>query len=154
MNQTHQHRRIGITLIETIMVIALLAAAAVASTVLINGGWAARRNVATTTDDVANALITARNTAITNQATVRVRRLRSGGVEQLVISENAGPYRSDKNWVIELGSDIRLRGTPRELEFMPVGTANRNLAWTVTQADSKGQVTVEPASGQVIRTLP
>ena len=148
------HFRSGVTLIETIMVIALLAAAAVASTVMFRGGWVAQRNVTTATDDVANTLITARNTAITNQTIVRVRRLRVGGQERLVINENAGPFRPEKNWVVELGSDVRLRGIPRELEFTPVGTANRNLEWTISQASSTGQVTVSPASGQVIRKLP
>ena len=136
------------------MVIALLAAAAVASAMLLDGEWVARRSVTAVTNDVANSLITAQNTAITNQATVRVRRVRSNGMEQLLITEDAGPFRTSKSWVVELGRDARLSGAPLEIRFTPTGTANRTLAWTITQSRSSGQVGVAPASGQVNRRLP
>ena len=155
MNGTSHHRqRAGVTLIETIMVVTLLAAAAVTSSILLDGQWVARRSVTAVTNDIANSLITARSTAITNQATVRVRRLRRGGVEQLLISEDAGPFRPGKSWVIELGSDVRLRGGPRVIRFSPTGTANRSLTWSIRQSRSSGQVSVAAASGQVSRRLP
>lgn len=154
MNGTPRIRRNGVTLIETLMVIALLAAAAVASSILLDGEWVARRGVTAVTNDVANSLISARNTAIANQATVRVRRLRRGGVEQLLITEDAGPFRTNKSWTVELGDDVRLRGVPREIQFTPTGTANRNLTWSISQSRSSGEVSVAPASGQVNRRLP
>jgi Tfp pilus assembly protein FimT len=154
MNRKPSPMRPGVSLIETIMVIALLAAAAVASSILMDGQWIARRTVTSTTNEVANSLILARNTAITNQAIVRVRRSRSRGVERLLFTEDAGPFRTTKTWVVDLGSEVRLRGTPAEIRFMPTGTANRGLSWTITQSRSSGQVAVAPASGQVSRRLP
>jgi Tfp pilus assembly protein FimT len=154
MNGTPANRRIGVTLIETLMVISLLAAAAVASSILLDGEWVARRGVTAVTNDVANSLITARNTAITNQATVRVQRSRRSGVEQLLITEDAGPFRSNKSWIVELGDNARIRGVPREIQFTPTGTANRSLTWSIRQSRSSGEVSVAPASGQVIRRLP
>ena len=73
--------------------------------ILLDGEWVARRGVTAVTNDVANSLITARNTAITNQAMVRVQRLRRSGVEQLLITEDAGPFRSNQSWIVELGDD-------------------------------------------------
>ena len=154
MNRSSCHHRCGVTLIETIMVVALLAAAAVTSSVLLDGEWVARRSVTVVTNDVANSLITARNTAITNQAIVRVRRQRSRGSEQLLITEDAGPFRDNHRWVVELGNDVRLQGSPNEIQFSPTGTANRSLTWSIRQSRSSGEVSVAPASGQVNRRLP
>ena len=154
MNATPKTRRIGVTMIETIMVIALLAAAAVASSILLDGEWVARRAVTAVTNDVANSFITARNSAITNQATVRVRRLRQRGVEQLMITEDAGPFRNNKSWIVDLGDDVRLGGSPTEIQFTPTGTANRSLTWSIRQSRSSGEASVAPASGQVNRRLP
>lgn len=148
--------RTGVSLIETIMVITLLGAAALTSSLLLNRDWIARRGITAATNDIANTLTTVRNTAITNQAIVRVRRIRSRGVEQLQITEDAGPFQDGKSWVVDLGDQIRLRGGPRQLRFSPTGTANRSLNWTVRQRRSSlsGQVTVAPTTGQVTRRLP
>jgi prepilin-type N-terminal cleavage/methylation domain-containing protein len=155
MNRTlkNQQRR-GVTLIETIMVITLLAAAAATGSILFDGQWVASRGVTAVTNDVANTLITARNTAITNQATVRVRRQRRSGIERLLVTQDPGPMRDGNSWTVELGREPRLRGGPREIRFTPTGTANRNLAWTITQSRTSGRVNVAPASGQVTRRLP
>ncbi len=120
-----QQPRIGVTLIETIMVIALLATAAVTGVILFDGEWVARRSVTSVTNDVANSLVTAHNTAITNQATVRVRRARQSGTEQLLFTEDAGPFRTSKSWIVELGPETRLSGSPTEIRFSPTGTADR-----------------------------
>jgi Tfp pilus assembly protein FimT len=149
----NQQRR-GVTLIEAIMVITLLAAAAATSSILFDGQWVASRSVTAVTNDVANALIAARNTAITNQAMVRVRRQRRNGIEQLLVTQDPGPFRSGNSWTVELGGETRLRGRPNEIRFTPTGTANRNLTWTITQSRTRGQVNVAPASGQVTRRLP
>jgi hypothetical protein len=154
MNPASPAPRHGVSLIETIMVIALLAAAVVTSSIMFDREWVARRGVTSVTNDVANSLITARNTAITNQATVRVRRARSSGMEQLLFTEDAGPFRPSKNWIVQLGSDVRLRGSPVEIQFTPTGTANRGLTWTISRSRSSGEVSVAPASGQVSRRLP
>jgi len=155
MNRTRKNQtRSGVTLIETIMVIALLAAAAVTSSFFLDGEWVARRGVTAATNDVANSLITARNTAIINQATVRVRRDRRRGNERLLITEDAGPFRTSKSWIVELGNQVRLRGRPAEIQFTPTGTANSNLTWNITQSQTSGRVRVAPASGQVNRRLP
>jgi prepilin-type N-terminal cleavage/methylation domain-containing protein len=146
--------RNGVTLIEMIMVISVLAVAAVTSLIMLDGGWNARRKAASVTNDVANSLTTARNTAITNQATVAVRRMASGGVEHLLITEYAGPFRGSKSWVVELGSQVEVSGSPSEIQFSPTGTANDRLEWTVKHADAVGTVTVAPASGQIQRKLP
>ena len=147
-------RRRGVTLIEAIMVITLLAAAAATSSILFDGQWIATRGVTSVANDVANTLIIARNTAITNRAIVRVRRQRQGGVERLVVTQDPGPFRSGNSWTIELGGETRLRGGPREIQFTPTGTANRDLTWTITQSRTTAQVSVAPASGQVTRLLP
>lgn len=137
-----------------IMVISVLAIAAVTSVIMLDGDWNSRRTAATATNDVANSLTTARNTAITNQATVAVRRMVSGGVEHLLITEYAGPFRDSKSWIVELGNDVEVRGSPAEILFSPTGTADRRLEWTIENAGSVGVVTVAPASGQVGRKLP
>ncbi len=155
MNRTdNNHQRRGVTLIEAIMVITLLAAAAATSSILFDGQWVAARSVTAVTNDVANTLITARNTAITNQATVRVRRQRQSGIETLLVTQDPGPFRTGNSWTVELDGSVRLGGGPREIQFSPTGTANRNLAWTITQSRTAGQVNVAPASGQVTRRLP
>jgi len=136
------------------MVITVLAIAAVTSLIMLDGDWNSRRSATAATNDVANSMTTARNTAITNQATVAVRRMVSGGVEHLLITEYAGPFRDSKSWVVELGRDVEVRGNPAEIQFSPTGTADRRLEWTVTAAGSVGTVTVAPASGQVQRKLP
>ena len=136
------------------MVITLLATAAASSLILMDSQWVARREVTLVTNEVADCLNTARSTAITNQATLSVRRVRVSGVEQLQITEAAGPFRAGNTWQVELGSDVRMSGAPREIRFAPTGTANRNLEWTITNSRTTGQVTVAPASGQVARRLP
>ena len=146
--------RPGVTLIETIMVIVLLSAAAVTSSMLLDGQWVARRSVTSVTNEVAATLRAARNTAITNQTIVQVRRQRSRGIEQLLISEDAGPFGAGGTRTIELGSDIRLRGRPRTIEFRPTGSANRPLSWTVSRSRSRGTINVLPADGQVTQALP
>lgn len=146
--------RNAITLIETIMVIALLAAAAVTSTIMFDADWIDRRAASAATNNVADTLIAARNTAITGQANVAVRRLRSGGRDYLLITEYAGPLRGSKSWVVELADDVRVQGLPREIQFQATGTADRALQWTVSQSRSRGRVAVAPASGRVSRRMP
>lgn len=154
------HRRLrtyprpGVTLIEAIMVITLLAAAAATGSIMFDGQWVAGRDVTAVTNDVANTLITARNSAITNQAVVRVRRQRRNGIEQLQMTQESGPFQGEKNWTIQLGGASRLRGGPREIRFTPTGTANRALQWTIRQSRSIGQVNVAPVNGEVTRRLP
>ncbi len=136
------------------MVIVLLSAAAVTSSILLDGQWVARRSVTSVTGDIAETLGAARNTAITNQAVVRVRRLRRGGIEQLLITEEAGPFGAGRNRTVELGSDVRVRGVPRTIRFDPTGSSNRALHWTIRRSRSQGSVDVSPADGQVTRILP
>ncbi|MFK8112668.1 MAG: Tfp pilus assembly protein FimT/FimU [Rubripirellula sp.] len=154
MNSVQSARRRGVTLIETIMVIALLAAAATTSLLLMDGQWIAKREVTAVSNDTANALITARNTAITSQAIVRVRRERNSGGTQLTIIQDPGPFRSGHQWTMDLGSDAQVSGSPTEIQFTPMGTANRSLKWKIAQSRTSGEVTVSPASGQVLRRLP
>ena len=151
---SHHRSRQGVTLIEAIMVITLLAAAAGASLIRMDNQWVARREVTLLTHEIADSLQTARNTAITNQATLRVRRVRQSGLQQLLITEEAGPFRGGNSWTVDLGRDARLRGAPTEIQFYPTGAANRTLDWTITQSRTDGQVTVTPATGQVARRLP
>lgn len=151
---TLERTRTGVTLIETIMVVTLLAIAAVTSVIMLDGTWHTRRVATTATNDVANSLTTARNTAITNQATVAVRRMTSGGIDHLLITEYAGPFRESKSWVVELGPEVEVRGSPSEIQFAATGTSNERLQWTVVNGKSTGTVTVHPASGQIQRKLP
>ncbi len=146
--------RRGVSLIEAVMVIVLLSAAAVTSSVMLDGQWVAKRSVTGVTDEIAQTLNAARNTAITNQAIIRVRRIRSGGIEQLVITEEAGPFGPGNLRTVELGSDVRVRGTPRQVRFNPTGTANRGTTWTIRKSRSSGAVNVSPSDGQVTRTYP
>lgn len=144
----------GVTLIETIMVIVLLSAAAIASSMMLDRQWVARRSVAAITGEVAQTLGAARNTAITNQATIRVRRLRRRGIEQLVVTELAGPLGPGRTRTVDLGDDVRLRGAPTEVLFTPTGGSNRGLNWTITRSQSTGQVNVSPADGHVTTVFP
>ena len=153
--QTPQRRlRSGVTLIEAIMVITLLAAAGTISLYRFDRQWMARRNVTAVTNDVANSLITARNTAISSQSTVRVRRARVRGVEQLRITEEPGPLRNGRSWTFDLGNNARVSGRPREIRFRPDGSSNRRLAWRVRRSRTRGQVQVAPGNGQITRVLP
>ena len=136
------------------MVIVLLSAAALASSLMLDGQWVARRSVAAITGEVAQTLGAARNTAITNQATIRVRRLRRRGTEQLLVTEMAGPFSPGRTRTIDLGSDVRLRGAPTEIRFNPTGSSDRGLNWTITRSRSTGQVNVSPADGQVTKVFP
>ena len=147
-------KRDGVTLIETIMVIVLLSAGAVAGSMLLDGQWVPKRNVTGATNEIAELLRAARNTAITKQATVRVRRLRRGGIEQLVITEDAGPFGTGRTRTVELGGTIRVAGSPRQIRFNPTGSSNRALRWTVRQSRSAGEVNVSPTDGQVTRSVP
>lgn len=144
----------GVTLIETIMVIVLLSAAAIASSLMLDGQWVARRSVAAITTEVAETLDAARNTAIANQAAIRVRRLRRGGTEQLLVTEMAGPFGPGRTRTVDLGADVRLRGAPTEIRFQPTGGSNRGLNWTITRSRSRGQVNVSPADGHVTKVSP
>ncbi len=152
--RNHNAARRGVSLIEVIMVIIVLAAAALSTSVMFDPEWSPRRNVTAVTNDVANALVTARNTAITSQTTVRVQRQRVDDIETLTITEDPGPFRSGKVWVIELGGDATLSGASADVEFRSTGTADRSLQWKIDQSNSSGRVNVAPASGQVTRTLP
>ena len=136
------------------MVFATLAATTMVSCTIIRNGSTSHNQVTTATNHIAEALITARNTAITNQAIVRVERRTFEGKEQLFVKENGGPNRAEKNWLIELGSRVSVEGSPQELEFMPTGSASQSLTWTIKQTGSEGLVTVASASGQIIRKLP
>lgn len=149
----HPHRQ-GVSLIETVMVIVLLSAAAIASSVVLDGQWVAKRGVASVTGEIAQTLSAARNSAITNQAVVRVRHVRRGGIEQLLITEDAGPFGTGRTRTIELGDDTRVRGAPREVRFNPTGNASRGARWTISQSRSMGEVNVSPSDGQITRNYP
>jgi Tfp pilus assembly protein FimT len=146
--------RRGVTLIETILVITLLAAASLGGLILFDGQWTARRSVSQVTTDVAGALTTARNTSINSQAMVRVTRGAKNGRQQLVITEDTGPFRAGSTREIDLGDEARVSGRPRTIQFHSDGTANRNVTWKVAQQGVSGTVTVSPVSGQVSQTLP
>ena len=146
--------RTGVTLIETILVLTLLAAASATGLILFDGQWSTRRNVTSATCDVANSLMTARNTAVNSQAVVRVRRDNRNGTAKLLITEQTGPYRDGRSWTFDLGSDVRLRGRPSEFQFRPDGTANRNVSWTVARSGVSGQIEVAPVTGIITRTKP
>jgi Tfp pilus assembly protein FimT len=146
--------RTGVTLIETILVLTLLAAASATGLILFDGKWSATRHVSSATSDVANSLMTARNTAVNSQAIVRVRRDNRNGTAKLLITEQSGPYRDGRSWTFDLGTQVRLRGRPVEFQFRPDGTANRNVSWIVAQSGVRGQVDVAPVTGIVTRTQP
>jgi prepilin-type N-terminal cleavage/methylation domain-containing protein len=146
--------RAGVTLIETIMVIVVLATAAAGSLMLMDGEWVARRNVKATINAAAESLTMARNTAMTSQTTVHVRLVQAAVATQLIVTQDPGPYRAEQKWTIDLGTDTRVSGSPTDIQFTSTGSANRGLAWTVTQSRSSGEITVAPTSGQVFRRLP
>lgn len=150
----NRHTRYGVTLIETILVIALLAAAGVSGLVLFDNQWTARQGAKQVTIDVAGALKSARNTSINSQAAVRVTRNVKDGRQRLVIVQETGPYRNGSSREIDLGAKARISGSPTTIQFAPDGTAHRGLSWKIAQQSVAGKVTVAPVSGQVTRTLP
>ena len=80
--------------------------------------------------------------------------MRRGGTEQLLVTEAPGPFSNGRTRTIELGGDVRLQGSPREVRFNPTGSANRGMTWTIRQSRSTGTVNVAPSDGQVTRTYP
>ena len=155
MSSVFNHRpRTGITLFEVIIVIGLLATSAATMLVMFDKNWTNRRLVMSVTNDLANSLQTARNTAISNRASVTVQRNQTGGAEKLLITEDAGPFRDSKNWTIEISDTVDLRGNPTEIEFSSTGRASRKVKWRVKYGGLTGIVTVTPLRGEVTRKLP
>ncbi len=154
MPRTRKGKSTGVTLIETIMVIVLLSAAAIVGTIFLDDQWVARRSTSAATGEVEQTLRAARNTAITNQTIVQVRRQRTGGVERLVVTKQAGPFGPERIHTIDLGSDVRLTGTPRAIRFQPTGSADRILEWHINRSSTRGTVNVTPTDGQVSKQLP
>tara|TARA_R110002049_G_scaffold4601_5_gene32772 strand:- start:1073822 stop:1074325 length:504 start_codon:yes stop_codon:yes gene_type:complete len=146
--------RCGVTMIEAILVVLILSGAAIASSFVLDSNWVANRTVRYLTIDVSQTLDLARNTAIANRCTVRVRRTRVNNVEQLEITEAAGPFRGEQRGIVVLGDEIRLRVRPSEIVFAADGTVSRAATWTVTQGRVAGQIVVTPTTGQVTVRLP
>ncbi|TWU34929.1 hypothetical protein Poly41_40730 [Novipirellula artificiosorum] len=146
--------RRGVTLLEAVMVIVLLSAAAVASSFVMDRNWSARRHVDAITKHVAATLNMARRTAVMNQADVIVTRDRDSSGDVLVITEMAGPFRDEQKRLIPLGSETRIAGSPTDIRFSPMATADRALRWTVSQSTTSGQIMVEPTTGLVTTRLP
>ncbi|WP_442510772.1 pilus assembly FimT family protein [Novipirellula sp. SH528] len=149
-----QSKRNGVTLIEAVMVVVLLSASAVASSFVLRPRWSSERNVTGVIHHVADTLTMARNTSITNQADVRVQRIRKDGQAMLEITETAGPVRDEKVSFFELGPEVTVNGSPTEIRFSPMGTANRDLRWTITQGGVAGEVRVSPTTGSVQTRVP
>ena len=147
-------KRNGVTLIEAVMVVVLLSGSAVASSFVLKPRWSSERNVAGVTHHVADTLTMARNTSITNQADVRVERIRKDGQAMLQITEEAGPVRDEKVSFFELGTGVTVSGSPAEIRFSPMGTANRDLRWTIAQGGAVGEIRVSPTTGSVQSRVP
>ena len=146
--------RRGVTLMEAILVILILSGAAVASSFVLDGDWVANREVRDLTTEIAQTIDAARNSAIANRSSVRVRRTRINGTEQLEIVETAGPFRGEQRRTVVLGDNIRLRVRPSEIDFSADGTATRAASWTVTRGRVSGQIVVTPNTGRVTVRLP
>ncbi|WP_345327150.1 pilus assembly FimT family protein [Novipirellula rosea] len=149
-----QSKRNGVTLIEAVMVVVLLSASAVASSFVLRPRWSSELSVTGVTLHVADTLMMARNTAITNQADVRVQRIRKDGQTMLAITEAAGPIRDEKIAFFELGTEVTVTGSPTEIRFSPMGSADRDLRWTITQGGVAGEVRVSPTTGNVQSRVP
>ncbi len=147
-------RRLGVTLVETIMVVTLLAAAAIAGGFMLDGQWLSRRSATDVTIEVSEALRTARNTAMMNQTVVSVRHDQIRGREILSIIEQAGPMRMGKRWEIDLGDKPAISGAPTEIFFKPIGSADRALEWKIVDGSTAGLVLVTPVDGNVTHKLP
>jgi hypothetical protein len=141
-------------MIEAILVILVLSGAAIASSFVLDGNWLSNRAVKDLTIEVSQTLDAARNTAITNRCNVRVRRSRANGIEQLEITEDAGPHRGQQRRVVKLGSEVTLRTRPSEIEFTPNGTARRAATWIIAQGRVSGQIVVHPTTGRLTLQLP
>ena len=98
--------------------------------------------------------MTARNTAVSSQANVRVRRDNSGGLAKLLISEQPGPFRGGRTWTFELGREVRISGNPTEFQFRADGTADRSVSWNATSSGVTGSIDVAPVTGIVTPTKP
>ena len=92
--------RRAVTLIEAIAVILLLSAAAATSMIYLDNDFLARRTASAATIQVGEVLQLARNTAISHQTNVHVRR----GTTSLTIYQEAGPTQPERTWAIELPS--------------------------------------------------
>lgn len=147
-------KRNGVTLIEAVMVVVLLSASAVASSFVLRPRWSTQRSVTGVIHHVAEALTMARNTSITNQAGIRVERIRKDGQAMLQITEVAGPIRDERVTWFELGPEVTVEGSPSEILFSPLGTANRDLRWRIIQGGVSGDVRVSPTTGKVQFQVP
>ncbi len=146
--------RVGVTLIETIMMVMLLASATIAGSFMLDGQWLSRRGATEATNHVHETLTMARNTAIADHADVHLRHDRLGGHELLTIVEDAGPYSAGKKWQIDLGPAIQVNGSPTEIWFKASGSTDRGLEWKISDGVTSGVVMVTPTDGNVTRKLP
>ena len=149
-------RRRGVTLIEAIAVILLLSAAAATSVIYLDGNFLNRRGAAIATKHVGDTLMLARNTAVLHQTNVRVSRSidRDRGIEQLQITQEAGPVQDEKTWAIDLPEGTSVTGSDREIVFDPYGSADRELTWAVSHDDVSGKVNVSLVNSKVIWSTP
>ncbi|MDG2222611.1 MAG: hypothetical protein P8L85_14625 [Rubripirellula sp.] len=144
----------GITLFEVIIVIGLLAASAAATLIMLDGRWRDRRLVVAATNDLANYLQTARNTAVSNRAAVSVQRSQAGTTEKLLITEDAGPFRGSRSWVVEISDVVDLLGNPTTIQFSSAGKPDKKVKWKVRHSGLTGTVTMLRGWNQVMRKYP
>ncbi|MDA8746350.1 hypothetical protein N9N28_17140 [Rubripirellula amarantea] len=154
LRKRYRSTRLGVTLVEAIMVIMLLSAAAASSMIYFDGSFVSRGEVSSSTHQVADTLQLAHNTAVLNQTKVSVRQVRGRSNQQLLITQAAGPIRDERTWLVDLPVDVKVSGSPTEITFTPLGQADQRLGWTISQGDSQGAVSVSPVAGTITRKTP
>ncbi len=147
-------RRMGVTLIEVVLVVMILGAAALATSFSMRSDWSNRRAAKASTIDVSQLLKIARNTAIEKRTTVHVAYSGKTGAMQVDIVEDAGPLTPGRTWSAPLASEVEIKGKPNPIDFLADGSANSSLQWQVVSDGVQGEVSVTPVGGAVQYKVP
>ncbi|QDV61780.1 hypothetical protein Mal65_09070 [Crateriforma conspicua] len=160
MNHTHRttdpapalrhppkHRRVGMSLIEVTMILIVISGVALIGMTQLDGQWYARRNVRGDAEQLRQALRTIRNTAIEQQADVRV--TIDTRNDQWQIDQAAGPMGPAKQWTIALQSTASLRPTRNNVTFYPTGSADRDVQLRLSDGTVTDEVRITAVSGTI-----
>ncbi len=140
-------RRDGMSLIEVTMILIVISGVALIGMTQLDGQWYARRNVRGDAEQLRQALRTIRNTAIEQQADVRV--TMDTRNDQWQIDQAAGPMGPAKQWTIALQSTASLRPTRNNVTFYPTGSADRDVQLRLSDGTVTDEVRITAVSGTI-----
>lgn len=151
-NPANGFRR-GITLVETLLLVAVIAAAATVGLFAIPNRLGQERSINSDVSVIAETLRNASSQAIVGRSMIRVTPEQADGRWRLRWEEADGPVRPARVLTIDLSPESRLRNT-QSVELLPDGSANRAIRWMVRSSRANaagmvGEVTLNPVMAQV-----